>query len=165
MKLVIGMAALAAVVATPMAQADVVINLFDVAGSVSASGGSTATSSVDDSGILGGQRDLYVAPDSGHTLSLVVDADGNGLAIEEQGPNPFGGNVATIVWDGVDGSGTDGASVDTSGLSSFDLTEGAIGNDRFLITTTGFLDAGEISIQVWSNGGIETDILDRRYRD
>ncbi len=106
-------------------------------------------------GALGGHRDIHssiTANPSNNFIDNSIHNGGNSRWSISQGDELEG--ISMVTWDGDD---NDANGVATAGLGSVDLSP--LGEDRFELGID-FMDVpGDISIQVWSNGGADTDTV------
>ncbi len=103
---------------------------------------SSASATVDDGAILGGERDIVVARLSGTSTVATTLAYGTDRFALQFGDGTVG--TATLTWDGND----DDASTINTSLLNIDLTDGGT-NDQFVLTTL-FADLGNtVTIDIY----------------
>jgi len=145
-KLVI--AVVVGLVLVSVAQADIIIDSFDVSQRLDANSGTpVAEGSVTGAGIIGigGERDSRASYDSApNEVVLEANAGSNSLPNFSIGADTRGG--ADVVWDGVDGSST----INFTGLGGIDLTDGGA-LDRIAVKVAFDDLAVDVILEVYTN--------------
>ncbi len=118
------------------ARAELLIDVFDAAQTVSVSGAPLGPKSIFDSitapGILGGERDVFLQRTSANSGSISVDVDGSFAGALAYASSPATTGSALMTYDGTDGA----SGINFTGLGGIDLTQAGLNLGINLSTTS-----------------------------